>query len=111
MGLDCSAVLARWHSCVVGRSRSHCATAPETDFANAGDVPALVASLTYRTRQFCYLGLPALSIPVGFSASGLPLGVQLVGRPFDESSLFTVGHAYQSETDWHARAPSQHVGG
>ena len=77
----------------------------ETDVTNAGDVPGLVASLTYRTRQLCYLGLPAMSLPVGFSASGLPLGMQLVGRPFDEASLFRVGHAYQAETDWHDRAP------
>ncbi|MCG8545510.1 MAG: amidase [Alphaproteobacteria bacterium] len=77
----------------------------ETDVTNAGDVPGLVASLTYRTRQLCYLGLPAMSLPVGFSASGLPLGVQLAGRPFDEASLFKVGHAYQAATDWHARAP------
>lgn len=78
----------------------------ETAFGNASDVPQLIARMTYRTRPFCYLGLPALSIPVGFTASGLPLGMQLVGRPFDEATLFAIGHAYQAETDWHKAGPS-----
>jgi aspartyl-tRNA(Asn)/glutamyl-tRNA(Gln) amidotransferase subunit A len=78
----------------------------ETAFGHAVDVPQLIARMTYRTRPLCYLGLPALSIPVGFTASGLPLGMQLVGRPFDEVTLFSIGHAYQAETDWHKVGPS-----
>lgn len=78
----------------------------ETAFGHAVDVPQLIARMTYRTRPFCYLGLPALGIPVGFTASGLPLGMQLVGRPFDEATLFAIGHAYQAETDWHKVGPS-----
>lgn len=50
-------------------------------------------------------GLPALSLPCGFSTSRLPLAVQLVGRPFDEALLIGLGRAYQSITDWHRRTP------
>jgi aspartyl-tRNA(Asn)/glutamyl-tRNA(Gln) amidotransferase subunit A len=49
-------------------------------------------------------GVPALSVPCGF-VSGLPVGLQLVGRPFDEDSLFRLGHAYQQATDHHTRFP------
>jgi len=57
------------------------------------------------TRPFNGLGLPALSLPCGFSAAGLPLAFQLVGRPFDEATVLRLGHAYQRTTDWHAREP------
>lgn len=50
-------------------------------------------------------GLPALSLPVGFDPDGMPVGMQIIGRPFDEGMLFRIGHAYQGETDWHTRAP------
>lgn len=51
------------------------------------------------------VGIPALSVPVGFSSKELPIGMQLIGRPFGESQLFTIGDAYQSATDWHLRHP------
>ena len=51
-------------------------------------------------------GLPALSLPVGFDADGLPVGMQVIGRPFDEATLFRLGHAYQQATDWHTHHPS-----
>jgi aspartyl-tRNA(Asn)/glutamyl-tRNA(Gln) amidotransferase subunit A len=50
-------------------------------------------------------GLPALSIPSGFSASGLPIGMQVVGQAFDEPMVFKVADAYQQLTDWHLRVP------
>ena len=50
-------------------------------------------------------GLPALSIPAGFSEEGLPLGVQLVGRYFDESTILKLGHAFQKETSFHREVP------
>ena len=58
------------------------------------------------TRPFNGLGLPALSLPCGFSRGGLPLAFQLVGRPFDEATVLRLGHAYQQATDWHTRRPA-----
>jgi aspartyl-tRNA(Asn)/glutamyl-tRNA(Gln) amidotransferase subunit A len=49
-------------------------------------------------------GLPALSLPCGF-ANGMPMAIQLVGRPFSENELLTIGKAFQERTDWHKRRP------
>jgi aspartyl-tRNA(Asn)/glutamyl-tRNA(Gln) amidotransferase subunit A len=51
-------------------------------------------------------GVPALSVPCGFSTDGLPIGLQLIGRPFDEATLFQLGAAYEAETDWRRRKPA-----
>jgi len=53
-----------------------------------------------------YLGGCALSLPAGFSQSGLPVGVQVIGAPFAESALVRIGRAFQHATDWHRRHPS-----
>ena len=50
-------------------------------------------------------GLPALSVGCGFSDGGLPIGLQIIGKPFDEPMVFKVGDAYQRLTDWHTRRP------
>jgi Asp-tRNA(Asn)/Glu-tRNA(Gln) amidotransferase A subunit family amidase len=50
-------------------------------------------------------GLPALAVPCGFAGDGLPISLQLIGRPFDEATILRVGQAYQHETDWHTRQP------
>lgn len=50
-------------------------------------------------------GLPAISIPSGFSNDGLPIGMQILGKPFAEDTLFKVGHAYEQATSWHNRHP------
>jgi Asp-tRNA(Asn)/Glu-tRNA(Gln) amidotransferase A subunit family amidase len=50
-------------------------------------------------------GLPGLGVPCGFSTKGLPIAIQLVGRPFEESTLIALGRAYQDVTDWHRRVP------
>jgi len=51
-------------------------------------------------------GLPALSVPCGFDHDGLPIGMQVIGRPFDETMLFRVGAAFQEATAFHTRAPA-----
>jgi Asp-tRNA(Asn)/Glu-tRNA(Gln) amidotransferase A subunit family amidase len=49
--------------------------------------------------------LPALSVPCGFTAVGLPIGLQIAGRPFDEATVLRVGQAYEQATGWHLRRP------
>jgi len=51
-------------------------------------------------------GLPAISLPCGFSKEGLPIGMQLIGKAFDEATILKVAYAYQTITDFHRRAPS-----
>jgi len=48
-------------------------------------------------------GLPAISLPCGFDQAGLPIGLQIVGRPFEEDKVFQVAHAYEQATTWHER--------
>jgi aspartyl-tRNA(Asn)/glutamyl-tRNA(Gln) amidotransferase subunit A len=57
------------------------------------------------TRAANYLGACALSLPAGFSADRLPIGVQLIGAPFAEATLIRIGRAFQHVTDWHRRRP------
>jgi aspartyl-tRNA(Asn)/glutamyl-tRNA(Gln) amidotransferase subunit A len=51
-------------------------------------------------------GLPGVSVPAGFTMAGLPIGLQLIGRPFDEAALLRVAHAYDRATAWHDRKPA-----
>jgi aspartyl-tRNA(Asn)/glutamyl-tRNA(Gln) amidotransferase subunit A len=50
-------------------------------------------------------GLPALSVPCGFDESGLPVGLQIIGRHFDETTILRVAHAYEQATEWHLIKP------
>ena len=71
-----------------------------------GTSEAVPAALTRFTRITNLVGLPSLSVPCGFSAAGLPIGLQVVGAPFDEPTVLRVGHAYERQAGWHARRPS-----
>jgi aspartyl-tRNA(Asn)/glutamyl-tRNA(Gln) amidotransferase subunit A len=51
-------------------------------------------------------GLPTLALPCGFASNGLPVSLQLAGRPFDEATVLRAGHAYEQATDWHRRRPA-----
>jgi aspartyl-tRNA(Asn)/glutamyl-tRNA(Gln) amidotransferase subunit A len=70
----------------------------ETDMGAFEAIPRL-------TAPFNLTGLPALALPCGFTRENLPLGLQLVARPFAEATLLAAGHAYQQLTTWHARRP------
>jgi aspartyl-tRNA(Asn)/glutamyl-tRNA(Gln) amidotransferase subunit A len=56
-------------------------------------------------RPFNLTGLPAMSVPCGFTSTGLPIGLQIAGKPFDETTVLRVAHAYEQHTDWHRRRP------
>jgi aspartyl-tRNA(Asn)/glutamyl-tRNA(Gln) amidotransferase subunit A len=55
---------------------------------------------------FNLAGVPSLVVPCGFSSEGLPIALQLVGKPFDEGTVLRAGHVYQQHTDWHRRHPT-----
>ena len=67
--------------------------------------PEATASLLRFTAPFDLTGSPALTMPSGFTKTGLPVAIQFVGRHFEEDILIRAGHAYQSETDWHNQHP------
>ena len=80
-------------------------TIAETDFGDQDRVEELFTRSACFTRFTNYLGTPSLSVPCGFSASGLPTAFQLHGPPFGEARLLAVAHAYQGATDHHTKAP------
>ncbi len=57
------------------------------------------------TRPFNLAGVPAVSVNCGFNSEGLPIGLQIGGRPFDESTILKVAHAYEQNTPWRAARP------
>lgn len=63
------------------------------------------SKLSFWTRGINYLGVPALSLPAGVGARGLPLAVQFVGPPLGEDRLFALGQCFQQHTRWHLRLP------
>jgi aspartyl-tRNA(Asn)/glutamyl-tRNA(Gln) amidotransferase subunit A len=80
-------------------------TIAESDVGNSAGAEAVIQRLTRFTRPVNYLGLPSLAIPSGFTRSGLPVGMQLIGRSFDEATLLRIGAAFQRATDFHERVP------
>ena len=80
-------------------------TIAAADVTQGDAVATLIAGLTRLTRPFSFLGVPALSVPCGTDAAGLPIGLQLVGRPYADFDLLALGALYQQRTDWH-RGPA-----
>jgi len=70
-----------------------------------GEEVGVIALLTQYTRPFNLSGFPAITVPCGFSKEGLPIGLQLAGRPFAEESLLRAAYAYEQSTEWHLRRP------
>ena len=83
-------------------------TAPPTLAAEVSIGESTVGTtgaLTQYTRPYNISGTPAISLPCGFSYSGMPIGLQLAGRPFEEATVLRAAHAYEQVTDWHGRRP------
>ncbi|PMB35038.1 Asp-tRNA(Asn)/Glu-tRNA(Gln) amidotransferase GatCAB subunit A [Fischerella thermalis BR2B] len=84
-----------------------CPTAPTTAF-KAGEKTADPLSMylvDLMTIPVNLAGLPGISVPCGFDDNGLPIGLQLIGRPLREDQLFQVAYAYEQSTPWHLRTP------
>ena len=71
----------------------------------AGEPESVLAASWRLTYPFNLTGLPAISIPCGFDRDGLPIGMQIAARPFDETTALRVAHAYERTHDWAARHP------
>ena len=78
----------------------------DVDVRDGPDMNEVLGSINHCTWPINYLGLPGLSVPAGFSKSGLPIGFQLVGRPFAEGTLLRIASAYERETVWPQQKPS-----
>ena len=57
------------------------------------------------THPFGLANVPTLAVPAGFTKDGLPLSLQVAGRPFAEATVYRIGHAYERATIWHTRHP------
>jgi len=83
-------------------------TASSMDPASRIDDDAAVDATYPRQARapFNVTGSPAISVPTGFSKGGLPLGMQIVGKPFQEATVYRVARAYEAASDWHSRRPA-----
>ena len=70
-----------------------------------GTVKWVQPTLTRCTSPWNLIGLPAISLPCGFSDEGFPVGLQIVGRPFEEGMVLRVAYAYEQSSPWHTRRP------
>jgi len=86
-------------------SRSVAPTIVETDVGAGASAEQAIQAITRFMRPVNYLGLPALVVPAGWS-KGMPIGIQLIGRPFGDETLIALGTAFQAATDHHRKVPS-----
>ena len=84
------------------------ATTPEVAFKageKSGD-PVKMYLCDVLTIPCNIAGLPGISIPCGFSSNGLPIGLQILGKAFDEGMVINAAHAYEREAGWYLKRPS-----
>jgi len=97
------------HDAVARVLETHDAIVTVNALAPAIRLDAFPADATLRTPghtiPFNVTGHPALAVPTGFAKSGLPIGLQIVGRPFDEPTVLRIGAAYESVAQWTAKRP------
>ncbi len=86
-------------------SRAVAPTIVETDVGGATNAEAIIQGITRFMRPINFLGLPALVIPAGFGQHGMPIGLQIIGRPFNDETVAALGIAFQGATDHHSRVP------
>lgn len=81
-----------------------CMAVPDT-IETVLENPAAEVSLIRNTLPFNVLGIPAISVPCGFSRAGLPIGMQIIGPRLGEARVLALAHAYEQATEWHRREP------
>ncbi|MFQ5994850.1 MAG: amidase [Acidiferrobacterales bacterium] len=80
-------------------------TSPVAATPIVDDPPGHVTLRSRNTLPFDFVSLPAISVPCGFTAAGLPIGLQIVGKAFDEAGVLQIAYAYERATSWHSRHP------
>jgi aspartyl-tRNA(Asn)/glutamyl-tRNA(Gln) amidotransferase subunit A len=100
------AALGEVDAVVAPTARAAAPTIAETDVGGGPGADAIIQNITRLMRPMNYLGLPALTLPSGFSRAGLPIGMQLIGRPFRDETLIALGRAFQQQTDFHTKMPT-----
>src|SRR5947207_15385979 len=81
-------------------------TIAETDVGGSASAETVILGITRFMRPVNYLGLPSLVVPAGLGQHNMPIGLQLIGRPFRDETLIALGSAFQAATDHHERVPS-----
>ncbi len=82
-------------------------TSPVPTTRIADDPPGHALLRSRNTLPFNFTSLPAISIPCGLSADGLPIGLQIAGKAFDEAGVLQIAYAYEQATAWHHQHPPQ----
>jgi aspartyl-tRNA(Asn)/glutamyl-tRNA(Gln) amidotransferase subunit A len=81
------------------------ATRIEEELIIRGERKSTHVSTLHNTEPTDLTGLPAASVPCSFSICGLPVGLQIIARPFEVATVLRAAHAFQEGTDWHFRRP------
>jgi aspartyl-tRNA(Asn)/glutamyl-tRNA(Gln) amidotransferase subunit A len=77
----------------------------QTHIEISGQQVNALALMSRLTRPFNICGYPTTSVPAGFTSTGMPIGMQIAGRPFEDATVLQVTHAYEQATEWHNRRP------
>jgi aspartyl-tRNA(Asn)/glutamyl-tRNA(Gln) amidotransferase subunit A len=99
------AAIAGVDAIIAPASREVAPTIAATDVGGP-NAEATIIGITRFMRPVNFLGLPGLVVPAGQGAHGMPIGLQLIGRPFGDETLIALGTAFQSVTDYHNRVPN-----
>jgi aspartyl-tRNA(Asn)/glutamyl-tRNA(Gln) amidotransferase subunit A len=102
---EVSAALERFDVLVAPTTPIVATAVGQTDVTIGRETTDVRSALTRFTRHFNLSGHPVCAVPCGFTAAGLPVSLQIIGRAFDEATVLRVADAYQRATDWHTRRP------
>jgi aspartyl-tRNA(Asn)/glutamyl-tRNA(Gln) amidotransferase subunit A len=83
-----------------------CAPGPAPPIERTARPPFFRPAPSLAVAPFNVTGAPALSVCIGFTQDGMPLGMQIAGRPFDDATVLRIGHAYERATAWRMRRPA-----